>query len=60
MANRNANPEGPDEQTSSTEDQDREMVRGRADSMEDAANETEEFEDLEDLDDEEEEGEGSF
>jgi hypothetical protein len=60
MANRDANWKGPDEQTSSKEDQDRDMVRGRADSMEDAATETEEFEDLEDLDEEEEEGEGSF
>lgn len=59
MANRNTN---PDEQTSSKdiETEDSEMVRGRADSMEDAANETEEFEDTEDLDNEEEEGEGSF
>ena len=60
MANRNPNREGPDEQTSSKEMDDSERVRGRADSMEDAANETEEFEDLEDLDEEEEEGEGSF
>jgi hypothetical protein len=60
MANRDVNRDGPDEQTSSKEEQDRETVRGRADSMEDAANETEEFEDLEDLDEEEEEGEGSF
>jgi hypothetical protein len=45
-------------QTSSTDD---DMVRGRADEMEDAAEETDEFEDTEDLDDEaEEEGEGSF
>ena len=57
MANRNTN---PDEQTSSKDSEDSEMVRGRADSMEDAANETEEFEDTEDLDNEEEEGEGSF
>lgn len=59
MANKDAHRESPDEQTSSKEDND--MVRGRADSMEDATNETDEFEDVDDLDEEEEdEGEGSF
>ena len=59
MANRDADWESPDEQTSSKEDSD--MVRGRADSMEDATNETDEFEDVDDLDEEEaDESEGSF
>lgn len=44
------------EQTSSDDD----MVRGRADELEDVTEETDEFEDTEDLDQEEEEGEGSF
>ena len=57
MAKRDRNWD-PDEQSSS--DEDSEVVRGRADSMEDAAKEPEEFEDTEDLDEEEEEGEGSF
>jgi hypothetical protein len=57
MANRDKTWD-PDEQSSSKEDS--ETVRGRADSMEDATNETDEFEDTEDLDEEEEEGEGSF
>jgi hypothetical protein len=37
-------------------------VRGRADEMEDASNDTEEFEDTEDLNDEaeEDEGDGSY
>jgi hypothetical protein len=58
MANKERNWEGPDDQSSSTED--RELIRGRADDMEDAPSDSEEFEDTEDLDDEEEEGEGSF
>jgi len=45
-------------QTSSTDD---DMVRGRADEMEDAVEGTDEFEDAEDLDEEaEEDGEGNF
>jgi hypothetical protein len=59
MANRDRNWD-PDEQSSSLEDSETEKVRGRADSMEDATNETDEFQDTEDLDEEEEEGEGSF
>jgi hypothetical protein len=59
MARRDMNSENPEEQISSNEES--EMVRGRADNMEDATNDTEEFEDTEDLDEEEEEGgEGSF
>jgi hypothetical protein len=47
------------EQTSSIGDD--EMVRGRADEMEDKDIESDEFEDIEDLnDEEEEEGEGTF
>lgn len=45
------------EQTSSIDDDN--MVRGRADEMEDRDSESSEFEDTEDLN-EEEEGEGSF
>jgi hypothetical protein len=43
-------------------DRDDDRVRGRADEMEDASNDTEEFEDTEDLNDEaeEDEGEGSY
>jgi hypothetical protein len=45
-------------QPSSTDD---DMVRGRADEMEDAVEGTDEFEDAEDLDEEaEEDGEGNF
>jgi hypothetical protein len=59
MAKRDTNPGNQSEQSSSTEDND--MVRGRADEMEDAPNDSDEFEDIEDLDDEEEEqGEGTF
>ena len=39
---------------------DDDMVRGRADEMEDKDSESDEFEDTEDLNDEEEEGDGSF
>jgi hypothetical protein len=47
------------ERSSSIDDDD--MVRGRADDMEDKDSETDEFEDIEDLnDEEEEEGDGSF
>ena len=47
------------EQTSYIDDDD--MVRGRADEMEDKDIESDEFEDIEDLnDEEEEEGEGTF
>jgi hypothetical protein len=43
-------------------DREDDRVRGRADEMEDASNDTEEFEDTEDLNDEaeEDEGEGSY
>jgi hypothetical protein len=39
-------------------DREDDRVRGRADEMEDASNDTEEFEDTEDLNDEAEEDEG--
>jgi hypothetical protein len=58
MANRETDRNRRPGQTSSTDD---DMVRGRADEMEDAAEETDEFDDTEDLDEEaEEDGEGSF
>jgi hypothetical protein len=43
-------------------DREDDRVRGRADEMEDASNDTEEFEDTEDLNDEaeEDEGDGSY
>lgn len=61
MSNRDTDQKSQPEQTSSTEDNDNEMVRKRADEMEDMTNDSDELEDTEDLDDEEEEqGEGSF
>ncbi len=52
-------PKKQSEQTSSIDDDN--IVRGRADEMEDRDSESSEFEDTEDLnDEEEEEGEGSF
>jgi hypothetical protein len=58
MANRETDRNRRPGPTSSTDD---DMVRGRADEMEDAAEETDEFDDTEDLDEEaEEDGEGSF
>ena len=56
MANRNDRDREPG-QTSSTDD---EMVRGRADEMDDMDSDTDEFEDNEDVDEEEEEGDASF
>jgi hypothetical protein len=56
MANRNDRDREPG-QTSSTDD---EMVRGRADEMDDMDSDTDEFEDTEDADEEEEEGDASF
>jgi hypothetical protein len=57
MANRDTD-RNKDEQTSST---DEDMVRGRADEMDDdAVEDTDEFDDTEDTDEDEEEGDGTF
>jgi hypothetical protein len=58
MANSEFDQKKQPEQISSTDD---EMVRGRADEVDEPADDSDEFEDTEDLDDEEgESGEGSF
>ncbi len=58
MADRDMDQKKQPEQISSTDD---DLVRGRADEVDDTADDSDEFEDTEELDDEEEEaGEGSF
>ncbi len=57
MANSEFDQKKQPEQISSTDD---DMVRGRADEVEDTADDSDEFDDSEDLDDEEESGEGGF
>ncbi len=57
MANSDFDQKKQPEQISSTDD---DMVRGRADEVEDTADDSDEFDDSEDLDDEEESGEGGF
>jgi hypothetical protein len=59
MATKDSDRKRQSERSSSIDDDD--IVRGRADEMEDKDGESEEFEDIEDLnDEEEEEGDGSF
>ena len=58
MANRDADRNKEPEQISSIDD---DMVRGRADELDDdAVEETDEFDDTEDVDEDEEEGDGTF
>jgi hypothetical protein len=57
MANSEFDQKKQPEQISSTDD---DMVRGRADEVDDTADDSDEFEDSEDLDEEEESGEGGF
>jgi hypothetical protein len=56
MANRDDRDREPGQTTPTDDD----MVRGRADEMDDMDSDTDEFEDTEDLDEEEEEGDASF
>ena len=59
MATKDSDRKRQSERSRSVDDDD--MVRGRADEMEDKDSGSEEFEDIEDLnDEEEEEGDGSF
>lgn len=57
MANRDTDRNQDPEQNSSMDD---DMVRGRADEMDDAVEDTDEFDETEDTDDDEEEGDGTF
>jgi hypothetical protein len=58
MAKRDTDRSRDSEPISSTDD---DMVRGRADEMDDdAIEDTDEFDDTEDTDDDEEEGDGTF
>ena len=60
MATKDSDLKSPSERSSSIDDRD-EIVRGRADEMEDKDSESDEFDDTEDLnDEEEEEGDGTF
>jgi hypothetical protein len=56
MANRNDRTQEPNKNSSIDDD----MVRGRADEMDDMDTDTDELDDSEDLDEEEEEGDGTF
>jgi len=59
MATKDSDRKSPSERSSSIDDD--EIVRGRADEMEDKDSDSDEFEDTEDLNDEEEdEGDGTF
>lgn len=60
MATKDSDRKSPSERSSSIDDND-EIVRGRADEMEDMDRESDEFDDTEALnDEEEEEGDGTF